>query len=122
MKALAIQKLTPIASAAQKIGIATKNNMHNHEWLLPAYTQLCSRRTPLSLEEAEELELPTVVKIWQVQHEIFNLRDVRTPSQLTILVKEKFGLQDVDTDTSEEAVDHHQTGRSISPYIPRRFW
>ncbi|KAF9556250.1 hypothetical protein CPC08DRAFT_612832, partial [Agrocybe pediades] len=72
VKALALQKLSPITSAAQKIGIAMKNGMRRHEWLLPAYTELCSRRAPLLFEEAEELDLQNVIKIWQVQHEIFN--------------------------------------------------
>ncbi|PPQ88994.1 hypothetical protein CVT25_005093 [Psilocybe cyanescens] len=95
IKALAIQKLGPLTTAVEKISIAKKHAFSpNHEWLLPAYTELCSRRSPLSLEEAEELDLPTVMKIWEVQHNILNMiyRGMCSDSRIAELVKEKFGF------------------------------
>lgn len=95
IKALAIQKLGPLTTAVEKIAIAKKYSFSsNHEWLLPAYIELCSRRSPLTLEEAEELDLPTVMKIWEVQHNILNLTysGMCSDSRITELVKEKFGF------------------------------
>ncbi|KAH9485700.1 hypothetical protein JR316_0002612 [Psilocybe cubensis] len=95
IKALAIQKLGPLTTAVEKIAIAKKYSFgSNHEWLLPAYTELCSRRSPLTLEEAEELDLPTVIKVWEVQNSILNLtyRGICNDTRISDLVKEKFGF------------------------------
>jgi len=95
VKALAIQKLGPLTTAVEKIAIAKKYNfVANHEWLLPAYIELCSRRSPLTLEEASDLDLATVIKIWEVQHAILNLtyRGMCYDTKVADLVKMKFGF------------------------------
>lgn len=92
LKALAVQKLTPIASSVDKIAIAKKYNMVGHQWLLPAYADLCSRNVPLALAEAEKLDMQTVLKIWEVQHQITNWPGMYYPPSIEQMVKEKFGL------------------------------
>jgi len=89
---LAIQKLAPIASSVEKLAIVKKYNMVGHEWLLPAYTDLCSRNGPLSLDEAEKLDMQTVLKIWEVQHEIASWPGMYFRPGVEQLVKGRFGL------------------------------
>lgn len=95
MTSLAIQRLTPLTTAVEKLSIARNHNfLPNHEWILPAYIELCSRRSPLMLEEAEELDLATVVKIWEVQHAVmlWTYRCGMCPDvRIVDMVKEKFG-------------------------------
>ncbi|KDR75516.1 hypothetical protein GALMADRAFT_68522 [Galerina marginata CBS 339.88] len=95
VKALAIQKLGPITTAVEKIAIARKHAILDHDWLIPAYTELCARRAPLALDEAEDLDLATVIKIWEVQHAILGMTcNCGDNDKIIELVKEKFGFVD----------------------------
>ncbi|KAF9523837.1 hypothetical protein CPB83DRAFT_774781 [Crepidotus variabilis] len=102
LKLLAIQKLGPLASPIDKIALARNFNLASfqvntvnvkQDWLLPAFTELCSKNSPLSLTQAEKLDMPTVVKIWEVQHEVMNWPGAYYGPQIMNLVKEKFDLE-----------------------------
>ncbi|KAF8911628.1 hypothetical protein CPB84DRAFT_936216 [Gymnopilus junonius] len=100
IKALAIQKLIPLTTAVEKIALAKKHNLssadpEHAEWLVPAYTELCARRSPLTLEEAEDMDLPTIIKVWEVQNAIVGLDCMYSNygEKVTELVKEKFGFR-----------------------------
>ncbi len=101
---VAIQKLTPITSAVDKISLAKKfglfgynlvpNNNHNRDWLLPALKELCTRNLPLRMEEARKLDMWTVIKVWEVQFEIMQLGvGGHNVSQIERLIKRRFGLE-----------------------------
>ncbi|KAF8957336.1 hypothetical protein BDZ97DRAFT_1670163, partial [Flammula alnicola] len=95
VRALAIQNIGDLAWPMEKIIIAHKHNLRNPGpvWLLPAYKEICARTAPLSLHEAEQLDMATVIKIWEVQHEVSGLRirGERADARIGELVKEKFG-------------------------------
>ena len=102
VKALAIQKLTPITTAVEKIIIAKKHALplvEHREWLIPAYTELCARRSPLTLEEAEDLDLPTILKVWEIQNTIMGSAYGCSDEKVTEMVKQKFGFVDGPTST-----------------------
>lgn len=101
---LAIQKLSPITSAVDKISLAKKfglfgynlvpGNNQNRDWLLPALKELCTRSLPLRMEEARKLDMWTVIKVWEVQFEIMQLGvDGHNISQIERLIKRRFGLE-----------------------------
>ena len=100
---LAIQELTPITSSVDKISLAKKfglfgynlvpNGNYNRDWLLPALRELCGRNLPLRFEEARKLDMWTVIKVWEVQHEISNAGLNHNVSQIERLIKRRFGLE-----------------------------
>lgn len=60
---------------------------------------LCSRDAPLSLEEAEQLDMPTVIMVWNVRHAVKVVmsrgggRGIVIQDELVLrLVKENWGL------------------------------
>ena len=97
---LAIQKLTPITPAVDKIALAKKfglfvapNSSHNRDWLLPALQELCTRNLPLRLEEAKKLDMWTVLKVWEVQFELSHSGVAQNISDIEQLIKRRFGLE-----------------------------
>lgn len=89
LKMLATRELGFITSTIEKIVLAKQYNMGNPHWLLAAYRELCTRCHPLSLVEAEKLGLETVIKIWEVQHELMGSAWGRS---VDIVIQDKFGL------------------------------
>jgi hypothetical protein len=110
LESLCIQYLKPLTSAVEKIAIAKKFNFgqkHHEDWLIPAYVNLCSRDTPLSLEEAEQLDMPTVIMVWNVRHAVKVMprrgRGVAFENEVVLqLVKDNWGLGQDDEDEPEE--------------------
>lgn len=102
---LAICRLTPITSAVDKLALAQKfglfgcsiapNNNYSRDWLLPALHELCTRNFPLRLEEAKKLDMWTVVKIWEVQHEIANSTVAQNglDDRIDHMIRGRFGLE-----------------------------
>jgi hypothetical protein len=110
LESLCIQKLQLLTTAVEKIAIAKKYNFgrkHHQNWLIPAYVNLCSRNTPLSLEEAEQLDMPTVIMVWNVRHAVKVMprwgRGVVFENEIVLqLVKENWGLGQDDEDEPED--------------------
>ena len=90
LKTQATFQLSSIMSTIEKIALSKKYNVGNPYWLLAAYRELCTRRYPLSIVEGEKLGLETVIKIWEVQHEL--LMGSTWGRSIDIVIKEKFGL------------------------------
>lgn len=65
---LAIDRFALIATPAEKVALATEHDIE--DWLVPAYTDLCLKLEPLSLEDGKKLGIDTVVKLQEMQHEI----------------------------------------------------
>jgi hypothetical protein len=110
LESLSIQKLQSLTTAVEKVAIAKKYNFgrkHHQGWLIPAYVSLCSRDTPLSLEEAEQLDMPTVIMVWNVRHAVKVMprwgRGVVFENEIVLqLVKENWGLGQDDEDEPED--------------------
>jgi hypothetical protein len=90
LKTLATRELGYITSTIEKIALAKAYNMGNPQWLLTAYRELCTRRYPLSIAEADKLGLETTIKIWEVQHEL-TLGSTWGRS-VDMVIQDKFGL------------------------------
>ena len=91
LKTQATFQLSSIMSTIEKIALSKKYNVGNPYWLLAAYRELCTRRYPLSIVEGEKLGLETVIKIWEVQHDLLTMGTTWGRS-IDIVIKEKFGL------------------------------
>ena len=91
LKTQATYQLSSIMSTIEKIALSKKYNVGNPYWLLAAYRELCTRRYPLSIVEGEKLGLETVIKIWEVQHDLLTMGTTWGRS-IDIVIKEKFGL------------------------------
>ncbi|THV06653.1 hypothetical protein K435DRAFT_644623 [Dendrothele bispora CBS 962.96] len=65
---LAVNNLYPITTTADKIYLGHVYEVT--EWLVPAYTELCTRPDPLTLEEGRKLGVDIVTAIGQVRHQI----------------------------------------------------
>lgn len=68
IRLLAINQLTMIASPIERITRGVAYNVKN--WLLPAYTELCTRDDPLNLEEGLKLGIRDVIFIGQLRSSI----------------------------------------------------
>jgi hypothetical protein len=90
LKTLATRELGFITSTIEKIVLSKKYSIGNPQWLLAAYRELCTRRHPLSFVEGEKLGLETVIKIWEVQHELMG--NSAWGRSVDVLIQEKFGL------------------------------
>ena len=90
LKTLATRELGLITSTIEKIALSKKHDIGNPQWLLAAYRELCTRRHPLSLVEGEKLGLETVIKIWEVQHEL--MTGNTWGRSVDIMIQEKFEL------------------------------
>ena len=90
LKTNATFQLSSIMTTIEKIALSKKYNVGNPYWLMAAYRELCTRRYPLSLVEGEKLGLETVIKIWEVQHELS--MGSTWGRSVDIVIKEKFGL------------------------------
>jgi len=89
IRALAIEKLGSIASAVDKVALGKEYGVK--EWLVPAYTELCMRFEPLTLDESKKLGLDTVVKIAEMKHEIMeNLRKFVDDGKVGKMFEDKF--------------------------------
>lgn len=121
LESLSVQKLHALTTPVEKIALAKKFDLgkkHHRNWLIPAYVDLCSRDAPLSLEEAEQLDMPTVIMVWNVRHAVKVVmsrgrRGVVAQEEVVLrLVKESWGLgqdeeedEDGDEDDDEEFAD-----------------
>lgn len=65
---LSIERLRGIASPVDKIILGHRYDLPT--WLEPAYTTLCERRDPLTLEEGHRLGTYDIISIGQVRHAI----------------------------------------------------
>ena len=96
LKTVATRELGSITSTIEKIVLAKKYSLGNPQWLLAAYRELCTRRHPLSFVEGEKLGLETVIKIWEVQHEVMLMTNnaYNTPWGWSVdsVIQDKFGL------------------------------
>jgi len=113
LESLSIQKLHALTTPVEKIALAKKfdfGKKQHHNWLIPAYVDLCSRDAPLSLEEAEQLDMPTVIMVWNVRHAVKVVmsrgRGVVLQDELVLrLVKENWGLgQDDEQEYDDDAM------------------
>ena len=93
LKALATRELGFITSTIEKIALTKTYNMGNPQWLLAAYRELCTRRHPLSLAEADKLGLETTIKIWEVQHELTLPLGSAWGRSVDNVIRDKFGLE-----------------------------
>ncbi|KAF7974825.1 hypothetical protein HWV62_11183 [Athelia sp. TMB] len=66
IKALAVLKLTPIASPIDKIVLGRRHNV-NH-WLMGAYMAVCLQEAPLSLEEGRRLGVDDIIRVNAIRH------------------------------------------------------
>lgn len=92
LKTQATYQLSSIMSTIEKIALSKKYNVGNPYWLLAAYRELCTRRYPLSLVEGEKLGLETVIKVWEVQHELSMGSTCTWGRSVDVVIREKFGL------------------------------
>lgn len=89
IRALAIDKLGSIASAVDKVELGKEYGVK--EWLVPAYTELCMRFEPLTLNESKKLGLETVVKIAEMKYEIMeNLKKFVDDGKVGKIFEDKF--------------------------------
>ncbi|KAF9477879.1 hypothetical protein BDN70DRAFT_809866, partial [Pholiota conissans] len=96
VRALALQNIGDHASPMEMIVIAHRHYLHHPgpAWLLTAYKAICTRPTPLSLQEAEKLDMRRVIGIWEVQNEVLRMgsvRSVRDDKRIEELIKDTFG-------------------------------
>jgi hypothetical protein len=68
IRQLAINRLARLASPVERITRAVKYGVD--DWLLPAYTELCARDEPLTLEEGLKLGIRDVIFVGQVRSSI----------------------------------------------------
>ena len=69
LRDLSITRLTPmVQDPAEQIVLGHQYDVV--DWLVPAYTALCERREPLTLEEGRKLGVDLVVMIGQVRDKI----------------------------------------------------
>ncbi|KAJ7125372.1 hypothetical protein C8R44DRAFT_586255, partial [Mycena epipterygia] len=68
LRELAVQHLCAITSAVERIALGRRYDVPG--WLVPAYTEVCERKEPLSLAEGRLLGLDDVICIGQVRHSI----------------------------------------------------
>lgn len=88
---LAIERLSSITSAVDKLIIGRQYDLP--QWLLSAYTELCERREPLTLEEGRKLGVDDVVIISHVRHSIRHVSNFnRSHETIAELVKDVFHL------------------------------
>ncbi|KDQ55734.1 hypothetical protein JAAARDRAFT_59712 [Jaapia argillacea MUCL 33604] len=62
---LAVEKLSKLASSVDRIVLARKYGIH--QWLFPAYKDLCTRRRCLTKEEGSQLGMDDVITISQIR-------------------------------------------------------
>jgi hypothetical protein len=65
IRSLALQELLPLASPVDKIVLGRKYGFD--DWLKPAFSDVCARAEPLSLEEAEKMSNTDVTRIFQAR-------------------------------------------------------
>jgi hypothetical protein len=65
---LAMQHLFAITSAVERIALGRRYDIPG--WLVPAYTEVCERKDPLTLGEGRLLGLDDAILIGQVRHMI----------------------------------------------------
>lgn len=75
-RALALDELEPIAPALDKLVLSHELNIS--EWLLSSYTSLCLRPAPLTLAEAERLQMADVVLVFTVRENLKSSKCLNT--------------------------------------------
>lgn len=68
LRELAMQYLFASTSAVERIALGRRYDIPG--WLVPAYTEVCERKDPLTLAEGRLLGLDDVIRIGQVRHSI----------------------------------------------------
>ncbi|KAJ7750099.1 hypothetical protein DFH07DRAFT_1062211 [Mycena maculata] len=68
LRELAMQHLFTSTSAVERIALGRRFDIPG--WLVPAYTEVCERKDPLTLTEGRMLGLDDVICIGQVRHSI----------------------------------------------------
>ncbi|KAJ6491612.1 hypothetical protein C8R47DRAFT_434771 [Mycena vitilis] len=68
LRELAMQHLFAVTSAVQRIALGRRYDIPG--WLVPAYTEVCERKEPLTLAEGRLLGLDDAIRIGQVRHTI----------------------------------------------------
>ncbi|KAI0319273.1 hypothetical protein OF83DRAFT_1111304, partial [Amylostereum chailletii] len=68
IRAMAVEMLEPLASPIEKIILGNKFDIHH--WIEPGYIALCARPNPLTLVEAERLQMKDVVAITTIRESI----------------------------------------------------
>ncbi|PFH50450.1 hypothetical protein AMATHDRAFT_130871, partial [Amanita thiersii Skay4041] len=68
IRELAIENLSSVASIIDKAILGKKYGVKS--WLLSAYSELCTREKPLTLEEGRRLGVDLVVRINELRHEL----------------------------------------------------
>ncbi|KAJ7496622.1 hypothetical protein FB451DRAFT_1208266 [Mycena latifolia] len=66
LRELALQHLFLLTSAVDRIALGRRHDVP--DWLVPAYTEVCERKDPLTLAEGRLLGLEDVIGIGQVRH------------------------------------------------------
>ncbi|KAJ7672068.1 hypothetical protein B0H17DRAFT_947775 [Mycena rosella] len=68
LRELAMRHLFAMASAVERIALGQRYDIPS--WLVPAYTEVCERKDPLTLAEGRLLGIADVICIGQVRHSI----------------------------------------------------
>ncbi|KAF7985492.1 hypothetical protein HWV62_5280 [Athelia sp. TMB] len=90
IRALAIKKIAPIASAVDRIVLGRRFNMH--EWMCDGYVAVCSRGSVLTMEEGRRLGVEDVVRIMGIRHD-FDRGPPMSHNMVLAEVRERFALQ-----------------------------
>jgi hypothetical protein len=91
IRALAMDRLSALATPAERIGVANKFNIT--EWLAPAYSELCMRYEPLSVEEGNKIGVEGVVRITAMKRVMEeNLKALIDTEKLREMFEDQLGL------------------------------
>ncbi|KAJ7286922.1 hypothetical protein C8J57DRAFT_1282354 [Mycena rebaudengoi] len=89
LRELAMQNLSATTSAVERIAIGRRYDVPS--WLVPAYTEVCERKDPLTPAEGRLLGLDDVICIGQVRHSIRYTSNLnRHHDSIVMLVKDVF--------------------------------
>ncbi|KAJ7099364.1 hypothetical protein B0H15DRAFT_771074, partial [Mycena belliarum] len=89
LRALALRHLAAATSAVERIALGRRYDVP--EWLVPAYTDVCERKDPLTLAEGRLLGIEDVICIGQVRHCIRYTSNLnRHHDSVVVLVRDFF--------------------------------
>ncbi|KZT27200.1 hypothetical protein NEOLEDRAFT_1131229 [Neolentinus lepideus HHB14362 ss-1] len=96
IRTLATRELFPLASPIDKIVLAHKYDIK--EWLLEAYKDVCLRKEPLSVEEAERIGVKDTARIASIRENRLCTTDkkrtkVSEEEKIRVLIQKEFSLE-----------------------------
>ena len=66
---LSVSNIAPRASVLDKAILGRRYGVKS--WVVDAYSELCTREKPLTLEEGQKLGIDLVIKINELRHDLF---------------------------------------------------